>query len=120
MVEQVGEQVEADEHAADDDGGAKHGVHVGVLQRIGEIEDSARLLRSPLTNTLECLLSPDLVFALDFVADECCIENHLFPRLAGNSVEISTVTGKLFVDYESARGYLTGRIVVLGMYNLGL
>jgi hypothetical protein len=38
---------------------------------------SARLLRSPLTNTLQCLLSPDLVFALDFGADERCIENHL-------------------------------------------
>ena len=41
-VEQVGEQVEADEDAADDDGAAEHGVHVGVLQRIGEVEAEAR------------------------------------------------------------------------------
>ncbi|EGE57244.1 hypothetical protein RHECNPAF_4460014 [Rhizobium etli CNPAF512] len=41
-VEKIGQKVDADENRADDDRAAEHGVHVGILQRIGDVEPDAR------------------------------------------------------------------------------
>src|SRR5690606_16329021 len=40
-VEQVRQKVDADEDGTDDDGAAEHGVHVGILQGIGDVEPDA-------------------------------------------------------------------------------
>src|SRR3546814_18400446 len=41
-IEKIGQEIDADEDRADDDGSPEYGVHVGVLQRIGDVEPEPR------------------------------------------------------------------------------